>query len=130
MFWATNIGNETLVKLLLGRGADSTLKDGFDEPTPFALAAWHGLEAIIRILLFNGNADIEVNDRYVRKPLWVARNGHQAVFKLLLDRGADVNKKNHTGVTPLLLTAKKGYKTVVSYYLTGALMQGAQIEIV
>ena len=42
----------------------------------------------------------------------VASYGHQPVVKLLLERGADPNKRNNRGDTPLHFAVKEGHKVV------------------
>ena len=44
---------------------------------------------------------------------WAARNGHEDVVKLLLDRGAEVNAKDANGWTALHLATRQGHKGVV-----------------
>ncbi|KAH7115580.1 hypothetical protein EDB81DRAFT_953062 [Dactylonectria macrodidyma] len=42
-----------------------------------------------------------------------AENGHEAIVKLLLEKGADVESKGKGGWTPLLLAAGNGYEAIV-----------------
>jgi ankyrin repeat protein len=44
---------------------------------------------------------------------WAARNGHEAVVKLLLDKNADIESKDGTGQTPRSMAAGNGHKAVV-----------------
>jgi ankyrin repeat protein len=44
---------------------------------------------------------------------WAAEGGHEAVVRLLVDRGADVNVKDKLGLTALYWAAKGGHEAVV-----------------
>ncbi|KAF3147187.1 hypothetical protein TWF703_000027 [Orbilia oligospora] len=47
-------------------------------------------------------------------PLWcAAKNGHEAVVKLLVDRGADMEAKDNYEMTPLQCAAENGHEAVV-----------------
>jgi cytoskeletal protein RodZ len=48
---------------------------------------------------------------------WAAAKGHDAVVKLLLDKGAEIEAEDKYGRTPLLLAAAKGHDAVVKLLL-------------
>ena len=52
------------------------------------------------------------------------RNGHEAVVKLLLEKGADIESKDDYGRTPLSWAAEGGHKAVVKLLLE----KGADME--
>ncbi|KAH0594295.1 hypothetical protein MHUMG1_08134 [Metarhizium humberi] len=82
--------------------------------------AEHGEEVmILAFLLAERGADIDIRDRHGRTPLsWAAKNGHEAVVKLLLEKGANTETtENHYRQTPLLRAAKNGHKAVVKLLL-------------
>ena len=49
--------------------------------------------------------------------MWAAEMGHEAVVKLLLEKGADVESKDDVGQTPLSWAARGGHKAVVKLLL-------------
>ena len=67
------------------------------------LAAYFGLAEAMMALLENEH-DPDSKDTYGQTPLlWAARNGHEAVVKLLLEKGAELETKDDTfSGTPLL----------------------------
>ncbi|KAL4778137.1 hypothetical protein BJX76DRAFT_352839 [Aspergillus varians] len=110
LYHAASWGHIEICQLLL-----STRKVKVDGPsntlrTPLYLAAGHGHEAVVKLLL----------DRV----LLAARNGHEAVVQLLLDRGADIEAKDCHGQAPLLLAVEYGNEAVVQLLLD----RGADLE--
>ncbi|KAH7175771.1 hypothetical protein EDB81DRAFT_836086 [Dactylonectria macrodidyma] len=87
--WAAGGGHEVVVQLLLKTGK-------------FDVARWP--KAVVRILLLaTGKADIDTKDRNGRTPLsYAAANGHEAVVRLLFNRGAHTEAPDEKGWTPLL----------------------------
>lgn len=55
---------------------------------------------------------------------WAAKNGHEAVVELLLEKGADLESRNNIGRTPLSLAAEKGHEATVKLLLE----KGANLE--
>jgi ankyrin repeat protein len=76
-------------------------------------------------LLENGH-DPNFKDTNGRTPLsWAAENGHEAVVKLLLEKGAELESKdNEHGRTPLSWAAENGHEAVVKLLLE----KGAELE--
>jgi hypothetical protein len=71
---------------------------------PLVWASERGYEAVVRLLLETGQADIDSKDsNFGQTPLsWAAANGHEAIVKLLLETGqADIDSKDNYGQTPL-----------------------------
>ena len=48
---------------------------------------------------------------------FAAENGHEAVVKLLLEEGAELETKSNNGWTPLFYAAENGHKAVVKLLL-------------
>ncbi|KAK4034502.1 ankyrin repeat-containing domain protein, partial [Parachaetomium inaequale] len=54
--------------------------------TPLSYAAWSGHEAVVKMLLNTGKADVDSKDNDGQTPLrWAAENGQEAVVKMLRD---------------------------------------------
>ncbi|OCK78779.1 purine and uridine phosphorylase, partial [Lepidopterella palustris CBS 459.81] len=89
------------------------------------LAAYFGLRDTV-MALFKKRHDPDVKDTDGRTPLWwAARNGHEAVVKLLLEKGAEVESKDSLyGQTPLWWAAENGHEAVVKLLLE----KGAEVE--
>lgn len=83
-------GNKSeVIQLIKGMNINAV---GQDECSLLMTAAWHGQTAIAQYLLDQGAA-IEQEDAHYRTALiHGADKGHQGVVKLLLERGADINK--------------------------------------
>ncbi|KAL5351267.1 hypothetical protein ACLOAV_003119 [Pseudogymnoascus australis] len=92
------------------------------------IACYLGLTTAVQILLERkSNVDVEAKDgKYGRTPLcWAAREGHEAVAKLLLEKGADVEAKDGKyGRTPLCRAAREGHEAVAKLLLE----KGADVE--
>ena len=89
------------------------------------LAAYFGLTGVVMALLKNRH-NPDVKDTYGRTPLWLAaEQGHEAVVKLLLEKGAELEAKDEGGGgTPLGRAAEQGHEAVVKLLLE----KGAELE--
>jgi hypothetical protein len=70
-----------------------------------ALASYLGFSEVVEDILFKEKPDIdlETSNENGRTPLsWAAQQGHEAVVKLLLEKGAEIEAKDDDGRTPLL----------------------------
>ncbi|KAH7190083.1 ankyrin repeat-containing domain protein, partial [Fusarium oxysporum] len=55
--------------------------------------------------------------QYGRTPLsWAAGDGHEAIVKLLLEKGANVESKDEDGRTPLSCAALNGHEAIVKLF--------------
>ncbi|RYP07583.1 hypothetical protein DL764_002410 [Monosporascus ibericus] len=121
--WAAAKGFETVVKLLLEKGADleATRSYGW---TLLTYAAKNGQEAVVKLLLKKG-ANLEAKTGYGETPLiYAAKDGHEAVVKLLLEKGADPEARNGHDRTPLICAAENGHEAAVKLLLE----KGADLE--
>jgi ankyrin repeat protein len=85
------------------------------------LAAYFGLKEAMTTLLKKGH-DLDSKNSYGRTPLsHAAGNGHEAVVKLLLKKGAELeNKDTKYGRTPLSRAAENSREAVVRLLMKGA----------
>ena len=92
LHWAVYQGDLDLVKTLLERGADVTLRNAYGV-TAMATAAVEGDLKIIEALLAAG-ADVESPNAEGQTALMVvARTGRVDTAKLLLDKGSEIDEK-------------------------------------
>ena len=116
LMWACMGGHETVVRLLLEKGANIEAKDQ-DQQTALLIAAEGGYESVVRLLLEKG-ANIEAKDGLQQTALSTAAYfGHEAVVRLLLEKGANTEAKDQSGTTALLVAADRGYEAVVRLLL-------------
>lgn len=118
-------GYSKLIGMLLGGGAEMNECDG-DGDYPllklFSGPAWlemenHRIEALALVLHPKVPAPVDVN---VRQPVTLNTALHLAIKRrtavavaVLVHRGADVNAKNASGTTPLLMTANTWRSTML-----------------
>lgn len=115
-------GNDAEVARLLAAGASANTRRD-DEWTALMLATVNGHTSIVRRLL-DGGAAIDLGSLEEGTPLCVAAaspidppEGPAAVVQLLLDRGADRNRGNGDGMTPLMFAVREGKKEVAQALL-------------
>ncbi|UKZ53658.1 hypothetical protein TrVGV298_007455 [Trichoderma virens] len=90
----------------------------YHKMTSLHLSAFFGIKEAAKVLL-EKTADVDTNDHTGATPLsWSARNGHEAVTKLLLATSSiKVNSRDRYGRTPLLWAAQNGHKAIVKQLL-------------
>ena len=112
--WAAGNGHEAAVKLLLDTGK----VDADSKCMPYRIpgGGWSMLPWPVK----NNNLDANLKDAMSgQTPLsWAAKNGHEAVVKLLLDTGkVAADSKDTSDKTPLSQAAKNGHEAVVKLLL-------------
>lgn len=111
-------GKLDFVKAAIAAGADTTITNRFGG-TSLIPAADRGHVEVVKELL--ESSDVNVN--HVNNLGWTALleavilgdggKNHQAIVKLLIEHGADVNLADNDGVTPLQHAKKHGYQEMI-----------------
>ncbi|OJD11271.1 hypothetical protein AJ78_07924 [Emergomyces pasteurianus Ep9510] len=105
---ASAMGHTRVVKQLLEKGADDTLKKG-GEWNPLRLATVGGHLEVVE-LLFNYATDIHIPSTLLPE---AASRGHIDIVKLLLRRGCDPNVQDRVDGTALQSACTYGYDQIV-----------------
>jgi ankyrin repeat protein len=123
IFTAARIGDESKVKYFLEGGVDVNLKDDH---------VWTSL-ADAGASIDSKNTDTTT---YGLTPLCLAaKNGHQAVVRLLLNEGAHPNLPDENGTTPLMHASAEGHNEVACLFLEAgaqrdSISKGASVAFV
>ena len=91
----------------------------YEHGTPsLAIAAYHGHEKMVELLLSSGKVNINLRDKGGATALFVAvERNWPKVVKPLISKGADVNLPLRDGTTPLCFAAHSGYRKVAELLL-------------
>lgn len=97
IFYAFECENKEMIRILIEKGAKPDISNHVGA-TPMTLAADAGYEDILMLLINNGvKIDTEKNYPLHRAII----KGHTGAVEILLKNGADVNRINEKGQTPL-----------------------------
>lgn len=116
---ACEIGNLSIVRALLDKGANVNSQSGLWNNTPLHRACVFGYEPIVKELIYR-KAKVDVrNDNCWHTPLENAISfGHLGCSKLLIEAGANVNAVNNRyGSTPLMEACGNGNQKIVKLLL-------------
>ena len=111
-------GNDAAVKLLLARGADTTIgeKDGY---TPCHGAGFQGRAAIMKALIAHGLPC--TTDRHgdgftpLHRACWGHEARHTETVRVLLKAGAPVDQPTNTGQLPVDITKNEATRKLLSF---------------
>ena len=125
---AAAIGAAERVRQLVsarGRLIDSHSKDGF---TALGLAAYFGQVEVVEFLINQGaNLDLTAGNSMMVAPLHQAvAAGHEAVVRLLVEAGADLDVRGQQGWTPLHAAARNGNTEMVRLLIGKGADRGAR----
>lgn len=102
LFWAARAGHRAIVEFFLDIGFDANCREMMGS-TLLEDATWSGDEDTVQFLVSRG-ADVHGSvDRWHTPLHRAAVLKYPALVKLFLDEGVDVNIKNESGKTPLML---------------------------
>ncbi|OHW99989.1 ankyrin repeat protein [Colletotrichum incanum] len=103
--------------MLLATGLVSIEAQNANDFTPLSVAARHGREAIVRMLVEQG-ADVDTMSNEYCTPLHqAASEGHDGVVRILIAAGADVDLQDKDDQTPLHAGVMFEHETVVASLL-------------
>ena len=109
---------ERIVQLIVSHKIDTTIFDK-EGKTALHYTAENGLTSIGKIILEHNTSSINLQ---TKKGGWTAlhlssANRHIEMSRLLIEKGADVNKQDHSESTPLYLAVGSGDKEIVALLL-------------
>ncbi|HZI62387.1 MAG TPA: ankyrin repeat domain-containing protein [Pyrinomonadaceae bacterium] len=105
-----------IVNMLIERGADVNAEDAVRNWTALQFAAQIQRDDIVKTLLENG-ASVDPVDTFGNSPLWVAvmnASSNLDVVRLLVQSGADPNRKNQAGVAPIDIAKQSGRNDILA----------------
>lgn len=118
LVYAAVEGHVEMVKLLLSQGADPA--KGQDEYTPLHAAAISG-NPLVGVLLLAADANVSSPEKSGdgHTPLhWAVQENQDEFVQLLLDHGADPNRQDVYGFTPLMTAAGSGNSRVAGLLIS------------
>lgn len=121
MHYAAAKGHLAVVKYLITNGADVKAKTR-NGRSPLLLAYENDNFDVAEHLIEKGAHDVSTKDWSLQGAL---EKCHLNLVNYLIEKGADVNKKDNDGNTPLHCAAKKGNIEVVKYLIG----KGARVDI-
>ena len=117
LMFASRIGAEVIVKLLVEKGARLNDTDSLGN-TALIEATKMGYLDIVRFLLQQGaNPNAETNDTWTAL-MFASHEGHVEVLEALLKYGANYDSQNKFGMSPVMYASQNGHLAVSYTHLT------------
>ncbi|PAA66278.1 hypothetical protein BOX15_Mlig016846g2 [Macrostomum lignano] len=114
---AARSGNRTRVEKLIKVTGKIDCRNSLDR-TALHMAASKGHREIVRILIESGKASVEVTDKFGMSPLmWATYFGHTEVVNLLLDRSANIRRRNKLGMHVVHIAAEQNHCELVKIFI-------------
>jgi hypothetical protein len=113
LYTAAKLGDLESAQQLLSSATPPDFKN-IRSVTPLWIAAFHGHEAIVKLLV--QNADVDVNSLSIsgRSPLfWPSDSGNDAIVSILLDAGAKSDYRDENGESPASVAKKRGHTRIL-----------------
>ncbi len=112
------------IRLILKAGANPNDRDRSNGTTVLMVAAGHGNEELVELLLQQG-ANAKVANAYGENALhYAAWRGNYAIVQRLLSEKVNVNPTHYLGRTPLMFAVRRGSLPIVKLLLA----QGARVD--
>lgn len=142
---AASIGSLEIAKLLIERGADVNAIETFRQQNALMWAAGEGHADIVDLLLANGATDLDrraAHDDWPRQMtsepraqfrqtgglsalLYATRSGCYRCVVSLIEAGADIDRPNPDGITPLINAIDNRHFDIAMYLID----QGAKVDV-
>ena len=111
IWWMKDLG---AARLLIDKGADMSARVEGSWVTPIAVAAQYGLRDIVDLLIDKGAVVDEKNRVLVRMAV---ANGLERLFKIVSEKGADLNVATNTGGSMLHFAGEGGSPEIIKILL-------------
>lgn len=113
------LGNqESVVELLLSRGANPAIGSDKTETSPLLAACVHDRLTIVDLLLAHGDQVEKMTHNRITPLLAACCCGHQRIVELLVKRGADMHRVGCGGLSPFDSACQQGHHAVVELLLS------------
>jgi len=118
---AVKEGKFEVVKKMLEKEPDLVRAVDSEGITPLHLAAEHGRQQIVELLLEKG-ADVNAKSGFKRTPLhYAASSGHEGIVGRLMAKGAELNALDSFVLSSIFMAAYNGHQKIVEMLLSSGI---------